>query len=64
MKTTMSDPIIAEVRKARDEQAAQFGYDIAAIFKHLQTQQQTSGRRYVRYPRRPATIIAPPKSTE
>ena len=64
MKTTTNDPIITEVRAARDQQAAQFGYDIAEIFKYLREKQQSSGRQYVRYPPRPATIIPPPKPTK
>ena len=35
MKTTMDDPIIAEVRAARDKHAARFGYDIKEIFKDI-----------------------------
>lgn len=53
MKT--SDPVVAEVREARNNHAAQFGYDIKAIFRHIQKQQQASGRKYVRYPARPVT---------
>jgi hypothetical protein len=54
MKTTTSDPIVAEVRAARDKQAAQFGYDVKEIFKDIRARQQTSGRKYVRYPARKA----------
>ena len=54
MKTT-NDPIVAEVRAARDKHAAQFGYDIKEIFRNIRAQQQSSGRKYVRYPSRPAT---------
>jgi len=53
MKT--NDPIVAEVRAARDQHAAQFGYDIKKIFQNLKVQQQSSGRKYVRYPVRPTT---------
>jgi len=54
MKTTMNDPIVTEVRAVRDKHAAQFGYDIKEIFKNIRTQQKSSGRKYVRYPARPA----------
>lgn len=54
MKTTTNDPIVAEVRAARDKHAAQFGYDIKEIFKHVRAQQKTTGRQYVRFPARPA----------
>jgi len=54
MKT--NDPIVAEVRAARDRHAARFGYDIKEIFRNLKVQQQSSGRKYVRYPARPTTV--------
>lgn len=54
MKTTTHDPIVDEVRKARHDHAAQFGYDIKAIFRSIRAQQQSSGRQYVRYPAKPA----------
>ena len=50
MKT--NDPIIAEVRAVRDKHAAQFDYDIQEIFRNVRAQQQSSGRKYVRYPAR------------
>ncbi len=55
MKTTTNDPIVAEVRAARDKHAAQFGYNVQEIFKNIQARQQTSGRKYVCFPARPAT---------
>ena len=33
MKTTTHDPIVDEARKARHDHAAQFDYDIKAIFR-------------------------------
>jgi hypothetical protein len=64
MKTTTNDPIVAEVRAARDKHAAQFGYNIKGIFKSIRDQQQTSGRKYVRYPARPAAATTTEASTE
>ena len=64
MKTTTTDPIVAEVRAARDKHAAQFGYDIKEIFKDVRAQQQASGRKYVRYPARPTTAATTTTSTE
>ena len=55
MKATTNDPIVTEVRSVRDKHAAQFGYDIRAIFKDIQEEQVASGRKYVRYPARPVT---------
>jgi hypothetical protein len=63
MKTETSDPIVDEVRKARDKHAAQFKYDIKEIFRNVRTQQQSSGRQYVRYPARPTSAAAPETST-
>ena len=52
MKTLQPDPIIAEVRAVRDQHAARFGYDVKAIFGDIRARQETSGRKYVRYPAR------------
>ena len=62
MKTLQLDPIIAEVRAARDEHAARFGYDVKAIFRDIQARQSASGRTYVRYPARsaPREVNVPP----
>lgn len=47
------DPIISEVRAVRDEHAARFDYDVAAIFRDIRAMQETSDREYVRLPARP-----------
>lgn len=52
MKTLQPDPIIAEVRAVRDQHAARFDYDVKAIFGDIRARQETSGRKYVRYPAR------------
>jgi hypothetical protein len=46
------DPIVAEIRKIRDEHAAKFNYDVAAIFEDIRRQEKESGRQYVSYPPR------------
>lgn len=46
------DPIVAEVRKVREAHAAQFNYDLEAIYRDLKAKEQSSGRRFVRYPPR------------
>jgi len=61
MKTTTTDPIVAEVRAVREKHAAQFGYDVKEIFKSIRAQQESSGRKYVRYPARP--VSAPTTTT-
>ena len=35
-----TDPIVDEVREAREEYAASFGYDLDAIFQDLRIQQE------------------------
>ncbi|MXX41214.1 MAG: hypothetical protein F4Y91_11930 [Gemmatimonadetes bacterium] len=42
------DPIVAEVRRIRQEHAARFGYDLDLIVEDLKAQEQTSGRQYIR----------------
>ncbi len=42
------DEIVEEVRQARDEYAAQFNYDIAAICADIRQRQQLTGRNVVK----------------
>lgn len=46
------DPIVEEVRKARDEHAAQFGYNLEQIFEDIQKKERQSGRKVVSLPPR------------
>lgn len=46
---TWSDPIVDEVRRARDAYAARFNYDLWAIFRDLKEQETRSGRKFVSY---------------
>ena len=55
MRETLADPIIDELRAARDEHAARFNYDVEAIFRDIQAQQEAFGREYVRLPPRRVT---------
>jgi hypothetical protein len=49
----MSDPIVDEVRRMRDEHAAHFNYDLDAIFAELQEEERASGLKFVSFsPRR------------
>ncbi len=52
------DPIIAELRAIREEYAARFNYDVAAMFKDIRAKQKTSGQKYVRLPSRPPRATA------
>jgi hypothetical protein len=55
----IDDPIVAEVRKARDEYARRFHYDLDAICRDLQQKQVQSGRKLVSFPpNRPKPTIA------
>ena len=49
------DPIVAEVRQAREAYAKQFNYDVYAMVRDLQERHQKSGR---------AVVALPPKRIE
>jgi hypothetical protein len=49
------DPIVEEVRKAREEYAAKFDFDLDAIYQDLKRGEQEGGRKVVSFPpRKPA----------
>ncbi len=48
----MHDPIVEEVRKARDEYAKQFNYDLDAICRDLREKQEKSRNKVVSFPPR------------
>jgi hypothetical protein len=45
------DPIVADVRRIREELSAEFDFDVAAIFADLRNRQCTVGDRLVRLSR-------------
>ncbi len=47
------DPIVEEVRKARQAHAAKFNYDMNAIFKDLKKKEKTCGHPVISHPPRP-----------
>ena len=55
MPTTRANPLIEEIQAVRDEYAARFDYDVAAMFRDLQARQDASRRDYVH---RPARAVA------
>ena len=64
---TWSDPIVDEVRQARDAYAARFNYDLRAIFRDLKEQEQRSGRQIVSYaeedqPFEPNKVVNPTRT--
>jgi len=48
----MNDPIVDEVRRARDAHAAMFNYDLDAIFRDIKEEEKASGLEFVSYPPR------------
>jgi len=44
------DPIVEEVRKIREEHAAQFGFDLKAIYDDLKITEKRSERKIVNLP--------------
>ncbi len=51
------DEIVEETRKARDEYAAEFAYDIAAIVADVKEQEQQSERPVVSHlPKQPLSV--------
>ena len=52
----MNDPIVDEVRHARDAHAAMFNYNLDAIFQDIKEQEKKSGLQFVSYPPR----LSPP----
>jgi hypothetical protein len=57
------DPIIEEIRQYREQHAAQFNYDLQAIYQDLKEQEHGSKRAFVSYSSRrletekPANIV-------
>jgi len=51
----MIDPIVEEVRRAREAHAKQFNYDLDAIVEDLQKQEKESGVSTVSLPPKRAT---------
>lgn len=56
------DPIVEEVRRARDSYAARFNYDPQAIFRDIQEQQRLSGLTFVSFSGKKAAPETTPKA--
>ncbi len=52
------DPIVEEVRKARNEYAKKFDYDLDAICRDLQKKQEQPGKKVVSFPPKPPEVVA------
>ena len=46
----MTDPIVAEVKRIREEHAAKFNYDLEAIFADLQRREAKSNATFLSFP--------------
>ena len=51
------DPIVAEVRKVREDFAAQFNYDLQALCRALKEREQQDPRPKVSFPSKPVRLI-------
>jgi len=51
-----SDPIVAEVRAAKDRLSARFGHDVELMLRDAQRRQHTGARRVVSLARRKPTL--------
>jgi hypothetical protein len=58
----MNDPIVEEVRRVREEYAAQFDYDVRRIAEDLRRQEKESGRKYVQTAK-PAPALTVPSNS-
>ena len=52
------DPIVEEVRKARDAYAKRFNYDLDAIYRDLKQKEQRGGRVVVPCPAKTAAVAS------
>lgn len=52
-----NDPIVEEVRNARNEHAKKFNYALKAIAADLKKQQKASKRKFVTLPPRKPTVL-------
>jgi hypothetical protein len=56
-RDTWEDPIVNEVRAAREELAKKFNYDIGAIFKHLRVMEEAGRKNGRVYADRPPKLL-------
>ena len=57
------DPIVEEVRQARDAYAQQFNYDLDAIYRDLKAKEQRSGQQVVPCPIKPKPVSEQPATS-
>lgn len=62
--TPDEDPVVAEVRRAREELLARFNYDLRAMMNHFQRREPATGHTYASpTPAQPATPPAAKKAS-
>jgi hypothetical protein len=54
------DPVVEAVRKVREAHAAQFDYDLQAIYRALKEEEAQSGHKFVRLPQKHAEVDSAP----
>ena len=54
------DPIVEEIRKIRQEQAARFNYDVRAMVEDARKRQQAGNRKVVSLPPRRVSLAHKP----
>jgi hypothetical protein len=60
-----SDPVVAEIRRIREELAARFNYDTAAILEDARQRHTARGQKVIHLPpRRPADVAAKLRETK
>ncbi len=59
MKAMLDDPIVQEVRAAREAHSRRFGHDLDAIFRDLKEQEKRGGRTLIRLPPRKVEAVRP-----
>ena len=60
----MSDPIVDEVRRIRDEHAARFDHDLDAIFRDIKARERASGLVFAHGAARQAVETSMPPSSD
>lgn len=60
----IDDPIVEEVRQARQQHAAKFNFDLQAIYENLKRQEAAGGRRIVTFPPRKRRYTRPTSKTK
>ncbi len=60
----MDDPIVAEVRRIREEHAEKFDYDLEAIVADLQAREEQSEDVFVSFPAKRVTPVVKESDTD